>query len=229
MNKCQILLLLISVSSPAYSHVPYVEGLDFTDSEAYSIQAPIEKSLAIYLSFDAKDDIDQAQFTLTEADLDEKNSSIAIGEAGEKGRKAVFNTIVPSCAPYANILPQVALVGPIQEKLVKLSPDIALPFTLEEGQGVYLLGNDQQGEVFKENFSGTSYWQQQKAEFILTKPGDYRIFVWEAQGQIGDYVLVFGDKEIFGPQEIVQAGKRINFLRQGLEIKNEQCRKAAKS
>jgi len=219
----------MSISAPAYSHVPYVEGLDFTDSEAYSIQAPIEKSLAIYLSFDAKDDIDQSLFTLTESDLDEKNSSILADQQGEKGRKVVFNTIVPACAPYANILPQVALVGPIQERLTKLSPEIALPFTLEEGEGVYLLSNDQQGEVFKENFSGTSYWQQQTAEFIVTKPGSYKIFVWEPQGQIGDYVLVFGDQEIFGPQEIAQATKRINFLRQGREIKNEECRKTAKS
>lgn len=225
MKKVTLTCLMFAV--PAYAHVPYVEGLDFQDNEAFEIRPPIEKSHALYFSFNSSTDQDRVVFTLTEQDF--QDAKAVQDEQGKPGRKVYFDTIVPACAPYAFILPSVALVGPRQAVLPEPSSELTLPLTLEADQGVFYLKNTEQGEVFKESVSGTSYFRQKTAEFIVNTPGRYEIIVWEPTGKIGDYVLVVGDEEIFEAQDIVQSIKRIGYLRQGKEIKDETCRQELKS
>ncbi|MDQ3233783.1 MAG: hypothetical protein M3Q07_18355, partial [Pseudobdellovibrionaceae bacterium] len=90
------------------------------------------------------------------------------------------------------------------------------------------LNNIDQGPVIEEKITGTSYFQQKTAEFFVTAPGRYEIVVWEPLGRIADYVLVVGDEEIFGPEEIAQAAKRVGYLREGKEIKDAACRQELK-
>lgn len=219
-------LASLFLAVPAYAHVPYVEGLDYQDNEAFTVQPPIEKSHALYMSFNSASDQDRAVFTLTEADFQDEK---AVTDAqGRPGRKVSFNTIVPACAPYAQLLPSVALIGPKQDALPAMAADLQLPFAVAVDQGVYSMTNTEQGAVFTEGVSGTRYFQQKSAELIVTTPGSYEIIVWEPQGRMADYVLVVGDEEIFGPAEIIQSLKRISYLRAGQEIRDEKCRKELK-
>jgi hypothetical protein len=221
-----IVLTSVFLALPAYAHVPYVEGLDFQDNEAFTVQLPIEKSLALYLSFNNPSDQDRVIFTMTEADFgDEKAVTDA---AGRPGRKLSFNTIVPACAPYAQVLPSVALIGPKQDSLPAMAANLQLPFSVSVDQGVYAMTNTEQGAAFTENISGTRYFQQKSAALIVTRPGPYEIIVWEPEGRTADYVLVVGDGEIFSPADIMQSLKRIGYLRAGREIKDEKCRQELK-
>lgn len=215
------------LAAPAYAHVPYVEGLDYSDNEAFIIQSPIEKSHALYASFNSPTDQDRVVFTLTEQDL--TDDKIIWNEGGQSGRLVSFNTIVPACAPYALILPAVALIGPRQTVLSELALGVELPFTVDADQGIYFMSNTVQGPIFEEKISGTAYFQQKKAEFIVSAPGRYEIVVWEPAGQIGDYVLVVGGEEMFGVNDVVQSIKRLRYLRKGMEIKDEYCRQLLKS
>lgn len=225
MKTIQLTSLIFAL--PVYAHVPYVEGLDYKDNEAFVIQAPIEKSHALYASFNSTTDQDRVVFTITEADFQDAK---AVKDAqGRLGRKISFNTIVPACAPYALVLPSVALIGPKQDGLPTLSANLALPFAVTAGQGVYVLSNTEQGAVFEEGISGTRYFQQKTGELIATEPGSYEIIVWEPQGRLADYVLVVGDEEIFSAADVVQSIKRLGYLRQGQEIKDVECRQQLKS
>jgi hypothetical protein len=214
----KICLASLFLALPAYAHVPYVEGLDFQEDAVFAVQPPIEKSLALYSSFHNADDQDRVIFTLSEADF--KDAKAVVDAAGRPGRKVTFNTIVPACAPYASVLPSVALIGPQQDGLPQLAADAELPFTVAEDQGVYALSNTEQGPVIKENITATRYFEQ--------KTGSYEIIVWEPEGRIADYVLVVGDEEIFGVADIMQSLKRIGYLRAGREIKDEKCRQELK-
>ncbi len=229
--KATTLSSLISLNallfaSSAMAHIPYVEGLDFKD--VYDVKAPVEKSLALYMSFDNADDIDQIRFVLTEDDLKADQKNIVQTQDGKIGRKITFNTIVPRCDQYAGVLPKLALVGPTQAALTSSFAGGDLPFAVEGADGVFQLTNTVQGKAFQEKIAGTNYWRQNEASLILTEAGTYKLYIWSPSKTIGDYALVFGDQEIFGPAETVQALKRIAYLRSGMEIKDEACRLAAK-
>jgi hypothetical protein len=222
----KICLASLLLAGPAFAHVPYVEGLDFQDDAAFTAQAPIEKSLALYSSFNSATDQDRVVFTLTSADF--KDAKAVVDAAGRPGRKFSFNTIVPACAAYASVLPSVALIGPQQDGLPQLAADAQLPFAVAADQGVYALTNTVQGPVIKEGITGTQYYEQKTGSLIVTVPGSYEIVVWEPEGRIADYVLVVGDEEIFGAADIMQSVKRIAYLRAGREIKDEACRQELK-
>jgi len=222
----KIFLASLFLAAPAYAHVPYVEGLDFQDDAAFTAQPPIEKSLALYSSFNSPTDQDRVVFTVTEADF--KDAKAVVDAAGRPGRKVSFNTIVPACAPYASVLPSVALIGPQQDGLPQQAADAQLPFTVAADQGVQALSNTEQGSVIKEGITGTQYFEQKKGSLIVTRPGSYEIVVWEPEGRIADYVLVVGHEEIFGAAEIMQSLKRIDYLRAGREIKDDRCRQELK-
>jgi hypothetical protein len=223
----KMILSSLFLAVPVYAHVPYVEGLDFQDNESYTVQPPVEKSLALYSSFNSETDQDRVTLTLTEEDFQDEK---AVTDAqGRPGRRLTFNTIVPACSAYAAVLPRVALIGPQQQGLSAQPADQQWPFSLAANQGVLVLNNTEQGPVFQENISGTSYFQQKSGELIATVPGTYEIVVWEPQGRIADYVLVVGDEEIFGASEIMQSIRRLSYLRQGKEIKDANCRQQLKS
>ena len=222
----KICLASLLLAGPLYAHVPYVEGLDFHEDAAFTARPPIEKSLALYSRFSSATDLDRVIFTLTEADF--KDPKAVVDAAGRAGRRITFNTIVPACAPYASVLPSVALIGPQQDGLPQEAADQQLPFTVSADQGVYALKNTEQGAVMEEGITGTKYYEQQTGSLIATVPGSYEIVVWEPAGRIADYVLVVGDEEIFGAADIMQSVKRIGYLRAGREIKDETCRQELK-
>ena len=221
------LLWLAVCSGQAFAHVPYVEGLDFKEGESFTQIDSIEKSLAIYSAFNYPGDVDEMTFTLTPQDLE--NQDKLVTEGSQRGRRLSFDTIVPRCLGNLEVLPSIAVVGPIQGLLVQDNTSLeTLPFSVKPGEGTFITTNDSQGETFKEEIGGTYYWQQKRSEILLTQPGDYHIYIWNRTENVGDYTFVIGREEVFGIPEIIQSFKRIGFIRRGKEINDAQCRKEAK-
>ncbi|MFW7380984.1 MAG: hypothetical protein ACOH5I_19365 [Oligoflexus sp.] len=224
MNRFVISFSLL-ISWPVMAHVPYIEGLDYQESESFKIAPPIEKSLAIYGSFASAKDVDRLTFRLTEDDLNRSNQYIVTDSEGNYGRKLYIDSLVPACSEYAQIQPMIAIIGPAQKNLsTVLEPGVDVPVSLSNDQGIFILASEPEGPVFTEMFSNTSYWEKDPAEFILVEAGDYEVVIWEKNAAIADYVISFGDQEMFGMKEIAQSMKRLPYLRQGKELKSETCR-----
>ena len=203
-------LFLIFLFSPfigASPHVPYIEGCDFAEDEAFMVIPPIEKSIAVYAYFDTEYDVDMAVFNMLN---------------GEE-RRLFFGSLVPRCSPYMDVLPSIAVVGPVQESLPPYDGD-DLPFEVAEWEGVYLVENEEQGEEFYEPFGGKWYWRQERRQIFLTEPGEYHIYYWEPYGYVADYVMEIGDVEMWNWRDVLQALRRTWFIALDLEIHDPTCR-----
>jgi hypothetical protein len=60
-------------------------------------------------------------------------------------------------------------------------------------------------ESFFEPFGGKSYFYGPILDENLTEPGTYSVYCWDPHGMCGDYVLVVGKGEFFGPFDIIRA------------------------
>ena len=139
-----------------------------------------------------------------------------------------LGSLVPGCAVYADILPVIAVVGPLQEYLQPPDGSMALPFRVAWNEGVYILQNETQGDLWYEKFTFKSYFDQKKADITLTLPGKYKIYVWEPMGRTGDYVLELGYVEVFGFREIMRSLFWIEHLVNDGEIGCDLCRRQLK-
>lgn len=244
MKKILVVLLALCATS-LYAHVPYHESHDTGIAKPFKIKTVLEKSIAIYSHFDESGDVDVATFVLDEGDFDpsltlygqygepaegqeglenEDHPLLVTDENGITGRRLHLGSLVPGCASYGDALPVVAVVGPRQEYLRPHDGSIGLPFTLQDDQGVYLLNNPVQGELWLEKFTFKSYFDQAKANITLTQPGKYWIYVWDPSGSEADYVLEIGDIEVFGAPEIIQALWYEWWLVNDGEIRCAECR-----
>ncbi len=52
-------------------------------------------------------------------------------------------------------------------------------------------------------------------------PGNYLMIVWNENGELGDYIAVVGEAEIFGPEEIAQVRKVSPLLKRGKNLRVE--------
>jgi hypothetical protein len=130
---------------------------------------------------------------------------LVVTENGITGRKLYIKTNVAACRTYASVLPTIAVVGPVQEELPQDTGSLDLPFSLEEGQGIKILENSQQGEVWYDRFTYKSYYGQNSMSLILTKAGDYYVHYWVPDGAWGEIVLELGHIESYGPREILRS------------------------
>jgi len=202
-----LLVLLFAPLASAFPHVPYIEGCDFAEGEAYMVVHPVEKSVAVYAHFSDEYDVDMAVFNLLHGDE----------------VKLHLGSLVPKCSLYEDVRPSIAVVGPLQEYLPPYDGD-DLPFEVAEWEGVYLIVNEEQGEEFYEPIGGKSYWRQERHDIWLNEAGEYRIYYWEPNGYVADYVMEIGDVEIWGWREIVQAIRRTWVIIHDLEIHDPICR-----
>lgn len=94
-------------------------------------------------------------FTLTAQDLE--NQDKLVTEGNQRGRRLSFDSIVPRCLGNLEVLPSIAIVGPIQGLFteVNASPEI-LPFPIKPGDGTFIVSNDSQGEELKKRQEGPS-------------------------------------------------------------------------
>ncbi len=235
MKKYFIMLLFLIIASASFGHVPFVQPYDL-----YSIKipAPMEKSMAFYMSFEKKKDVDMLYFRLDDDDFnpgltltglkDESFQLVSTDENGVTGRKLHLGSLVPGCAVYGDILPVIAVVGPLQEYLQPPDGNISLPFRVGDDEGVYIIQNETQGDLWFEKFTFKSYFDQEKADIILNKEGKYKIYAWEPFGRTGDYVLEVGYVEVFGFQEILRSLIWIEHLVNDGEISCSLCKQQLK-
>jgi len=198
-------VILLFVPITAVAHVPYIERTDYSEEKPFYVWKMIEKSKAFYAWLETDDqkqshDIDVYKFTV-------KNKPINI----------YVELIVPVIEDYyQNFVPWFALVGP------DLPPPVHdFPFDIPEGYGVIIEENVFPGEnrsQFYEPFGGKSYYNGPILDLNISKSGSYYIYCWDPYHQGGDYVMVIGKGEFFGPIDIVRSLINTFIIRQDGEL-----------
>jgi hypothetical protein len=208
LNKKIILFsiaLILFITSIATAHVPYIERSDYSEENPFYVWKMIEKSKAFYAWLENEqgnqcDDIDVYKFKILN---NQKNIYIEL--------------IVPVIENYyENFVPWFALVGPHLP-----TPDQELPFEIPEEYGVIVMENVEQGterETFYEPFGGKSYYYGPVLDMDISETGEYYIYCWDPNNQGGDYVLVIGKGEFFGPIDIVRSLINTIIIRRNGEI-----------
>jgi hypothetical protein len=185
------LLLTVSLVTLASAHVPYIERSDYTEENPYYVWKMIEKSKAFYSWLEPNqenigDDIDVYMFKV-------RNKPVNI----------YVELIVPVVnSYYADFVPWYALIGPGLPEIQQ-----SVPFSIPDGYGGIIMENVEPGEkreTFFEPFGGKSYYQGPILDENITEPGTYYLYCWDPYQMGGDYVLVIGKGEFFGPVDIIR-------------------------
>lgn len=192
-NSIAIISFLVSISfvSVAVAHVPYIERTDYSENNPYYIWKMIEKSKAFY-----------AWLENTEG-----NNSNDIDVYMFKVRNKPINIYIELIVPvvneyYTDFVPWYALIGPGLPKINQ-----TVPFTVPEGYGGIIMENVEPGterDTFYEPFGGKSYYEGPILDKNVSEPGTYYIYCWDPYQMGGDYVLVVGKGEFFGPIDIIR-------------------------
>ena len=199
------LLSILIISSSISAHVPYIEYKDYNEDKPFYVWKMIEYSKAFYawLETDGEnpcEDIDVLKFTIR-----------------NKPKNVYIELIVPVVDDYyEDFLPCFALVGPGLPE-----PDQDLPFNIPSGYGVIIKENVELGtkrELFYEPFGGKSYYNGPIFEENINESGTYYIYCWDPYEKGGDYVLVFGKKEFFGPIDIFRSILNTIIIRRDGEL-----------
>jgi hypothetical protein len=203
-------LAVLGVSA-AWAHAPVVELEDTTESEPIKVTWPLDTSVAIYGHLEHPRDIDVVSFVLSKKET-------------RNARALYLHSLVPACKTYEDLLPVIAVTGPEQKALPAAPEKPAVPFQLKPEAGISLITNEKQGITWYEPYSRKNYYWQKSTTLELTRPGQYRIYVWSPQGVVGDYVLAIGSSERWGAREIARAVRHMPRLLADREIHNDACR-----
>jgi hypothetical protein len=196
--------IILFTSIIVTAHVPYIERSDYSEDNPFFVWKMIEKSKAFYawLENDGEnpcDDIDVYKFQI----YNPKNVYIEL--------------IVPVFEDYyKDFVPWFALVGP---NLPEPSQD--LPFDIPDGYGVIVNENVPQGserDTFYEPFGGKSYYYGPILDIDISEKGTYYIYCWDPYKMGGDYVLVIGKGEFFGPIDIIRSIINTGIIRRDMEL-----------
>jgi hypothetical protein len=170
-----VLLLLALSVVPASAHRPYFEEADITPAKPWQVDDPTI-STAVYATLDVPEDVDYYAFD------------------GRKGQAILISMTIPQIAGQELFAPEMALLGP------GLTAG-ELPARVENAAGAGTLSIPAlagPAKTFYEPFSRTSYWERQEQRVTLPADGRYVVAVWHAEGQVGRYTFVIGDKERLG-------------------------------
>jgi hypothetical protein len=187
-----VIFWLTSFTSIVSSHVPYIERIDYSEEKPLFIWKMLEYSKAFYAwlendGINPCEDIDVFKFKI-------RNKPINI----------YIEIIVPTGdGYYEDFVPWYALIGPGLPE-----PNQMLPFTLPPGYGAIVKENVEPGEergTFYEPFGGKWYYKGPIFEETLSDTGTYYIYCWDPYAKGGDYVLVIGKGEFFGPLDIIRS------------------------
>lgn len=204
-NLLSILVILSFFSFSVSAHVPYFEHTDYSEDSPRIIRKMVEQSKAFY-SWLEKDDLN-------------KSDDIDVFEFQVRNRpvRIYVEIIVPVVEEYyKDFVPWYAVVGPGLPEY-----NDPLPFDIPEGYGVIVMENIEPGEEreqFYEPFGGKSYYQGPVLDKNVTESGTYYVYTWDPHELGGDYVLVFGKREIFGLFDIIRALIYTPMIRRDMEL-----------
>ncbi len=200
-----IFLIILLTSTIASAHVPYIEGSDYSEQNPKIVWKMIEFSKAFY-SWLENDGINPCE------DIDVFKFKIK-----SNPKNVYIELIVPVFEEYyKDFVPWFALVGPNLP-----IPDQELPFDLPDGYGAIVKENVEPGterETFYEPFGGKSYYYGPILDMNISEPGTYYIYCWDPHSQGGDYVLVIGKGEFFGPIDIIRSRIHTIIIRRDGEL-----------
>jgi hypothetical protein len=198
-------LFLVLISSIVTAHVPYIEYKDYNEDKPLYVWKMIEYSKAFYAwlendGINPCEDIDAFKFKIR-----------------NKPKLVYIELIVPVVDDhYEDFVPWFALVGPgLPEQ------NQTLPFEIPSGYGVIVKENVEPGserETFFEPFGGKSYYYGPIFEENISEPGTYYVYCWDPYEQGGDYVLVLGKGEFFGPIDIIRSIVNTFIIRRNGEL-----------
>ncbi len=204
-NLVCILVILSFLTFSVSAHVPYFEHNDYSKENPRVIRKMVEQSKAFY-SWLEKDNLNKSD-DLDVFEFEVKNRPVRI----------YVEIIVPVVEGYyENFVPWYAVVGPNLPEY-----NDPLPFDIPEGYGVIVMENVEPGEQreqFYEPFGGKSYYQGPVLDKNVTEPGTYYVYTWDPYETGGDYVLVFGKREIFGLFDIIRALIYTPMIRLDMEL-----------
>lgn len=198
------LIIFNSLNICVYAHVPYFERTDFTINKPFVVKKIVSQSKAVYAWLAHNDtnpcnDIDVYQFEI------------------KRTMKMYVELIVPVVGDYyKNFVPWFALVGPGLP-----DPGMDLPFQLPNGYGAIVKENVKPGdprETFYEPFGNKSYYKGPVFFEKLNTTGKYFVYCWDPYKSGGDYTIVLGYLEIWGPLDIIRALIYTPMIRKGLEL-----------
>lgn len=210
MSKIKVFILsffsiILLTSIIVTAHVPYIERYDYSEDNPFFVWKMIEKSKAFYAWLENDgvnpcDDIDVYKFQIN-----------------NNPKNVYVELIVPVFEDYyKDFVPWFALVGPNLPE-----PDQYLPFDIPESYGVIVNENVVPGserDTFYEPFGGKSYYYGPVLDIDISEKGTYYIYCWDPYNKGGDYVLVIGKGEFFGPIDIIRSIINTGIIRKDMEL-----------
>lgn len=127
------------------------------------------------------------------------------GFEAEKGEEIYASLIIPKIERLSDFEPELALIGPglPKETDSEVSSE-GLPLDVREDEGFFVKKyNGDENEVFFEPFTQTSYWERQVIRRKASQDGTYFVAVWDTEKETGKYTLAIGEREDFGPGDIL--------------------------
>ena len=195
----------VCIASSVSAHVPYIERNDYSEERPLLVWKMIEYSKAFYAWLENDgvnpcEDIDVFKFNIR-----------------QNPKNVYIELIVPVVDDYyEEFVPWFALVGPgLPEQ------NQTLPFEIPSGYGVIVKENVEPGterETFYEPFGGKSYYYGPIFDEEISNPGTYYVYCWDPYEQGGDYNLVLGKGEFFGPIDIIRSIINTYIIRRDGEL-----------
>lgn len=199
-----MIIIILSAGFSVSAHVPYFEHFDFSEEKPFIVRKIITQSKAVY-SWLENDSVNPCE------DIDVYKLTI------KRPVRLYLELIVPVIDDiYEDFVPWYALVGPGLP-----DPGQTLPFDILEGYGAIVMENVEPGtprETFYEPFGNKSYYEGPVFKEKLNETGIYYVYCWDPYKQGGDYTIVIGDLEIWGPLDIIRALIYTPLIRRGLEL-----------
>jgi hypothetical protein len=199
MQRQTLAILAAAAAAPALAHVPYLEKQDWSPSAPFIVE-DVTNSKSVHSQLAEPGDVDIF--------------SISIAEP----TRIYATTNIPYCPQYRAFAVTFALTGPGLP-----APDADLPIDLPDGHGAVIVRNvvddPDSRPVFFDPYGGRLTWEGPGYAIDDAPPGEYRMVVWNDAGELGDYIAVIGEAEIFGPQEIAQVQRTSPLLKNGKNLR----------
>ncbi len=175
-----VLALLCAIVSThkVLAHQPFFEEPDTTASTPMRVRDP-DISTALFSTLEQSDDVDFFTF------------AVSAGQTIEIGMTIPQIAGQDRFAPHIGILAAGLGSGEFSEL-----PEAAQPLASSQTGSKVIEPTD--ATVFFEPFSRTAYWRRQRARVTFPVDGEVIVVVWHAQGSVGRYTLVVGQREVPG-------------------------------
>jgi len=190
-----LFILMVMLPAIVLSHQGLYEEKDTAGFNDALVLPKPAVSYAVYMRLDHSGDVDFVSFKVDAA------------------MPIEVSLLVPQRSEFLDYYPVFAVVGPGLP-----APELEVPFELPVGYGAVVMKSEPQAEreKFHEPFSNTRYYRGFKIfKKEMAEPGTYYIVVWHPEGEYGDYVVIYGEKESFTPKEMLNTYRVISKVWSG--------------